>query len=93
VGAGDAFTAGFAYCFLRGMSLAEACKFGNILGAIVSTKKGGTSPITKDEIDSFKKKILSVFTMMKLIKFFNFNKLKPIDWRDDHDMETRSSYS
>lgn len=54
VGAGDAFTAGFAYCILRNMLISEACKFGNILGALVSTKNGATSPVTKDEIESFK---------------------------------------
>jgi fructokinase len=54
VGAGDAFTAGFAYCTLRDLFLREACQFGNILGAIACTKKGATSPITQDEIDSFK---------------------------------------
>jgi len=72
VGASDAFTAGFAYCFLRGMSLAEACKFGNILGAIVSTKKGGTSPITKDEIDSFKNKNLECIYDDEIDKIFQF---------------------
>ncbi len=54
VGAGDAFTAGFAYCVLRDMSLAEACEFGNVLGAIVSTQKGATAPFAEDEIKSFK---------------------------------------
>jgi fructokinase len=51
VGAGDAFTAGFAYCILRDLSLVEACRFGNVLGALVATKKGATSPITQDEIE------------------------------------------
>jgi len=54
VGAGDAFTAGFAYCILRELSLSEACELGNVLGAIVSTQKGATSPITQDEIESFR---------------------------------------
>jgi len=54
VGAGDAFTAGFAYCVLRDQPLAEACEFGNILGALVSTTKGATAPISQDEIESFK---------------------------------------
>lgn len=53
VGAGDAFTAGFACRILRDTSLAEACEFGNVLGAIVSKQKGATSPITQDEIESF----------------------------------------
>lgn len=56
VGAGDAFTAGFIHCILQNLSLAEACRFGNILGALVSTKKGATSPVTKDEIESFENK-------------------------------------
>jgi len=54
VGAGDAFTAGFAYCILRDMSLDEACEFGNVLGAIVSTQKGATSPITQNDIEAFR---------------------------------------
>ena len=56
VGAGDAFTAGFVYYILRDLPLADACEFGNILGALVSTQKGATSPITKDEIELFKGK-------------------------------------
>jgi len=58
VGAGDAFTAGFIHCILQNLSLAKACCFGNILGALVSTKKGATSPVTKDEIESFENKKL-----------------------------------
>ncbi len=54
VGAGDAFTAGFAYCTLRGMSLAEACELGNVLGAIVSTQKGATAPISWDKVAAFR---------------------------------------
>lgn len=54
VGAGDAFTAGFIHHILQDSSLAEACQFGNMLGALVSTKKGATSPIAMDEIESFK---------------------------------------
>lgn len=53
VGAGDAFTAGFAYCILRDMSLLKACELGNVLGAMVSTQKGATSPITQYDIAAF----------------------------------------
>ena len=54
VGSGDAFTAGFAYCTLREMSLTEACELGNVLGAIVSTQKGATAPVTWDEVAAFR---------------------------------------
>lgn len=56
VGSGDAFTAGFAYCILRDMSLAEACELGNVLGAIVATQKGASAPLTQDEVDEFRSK-------------------------------------
>ena len=56
LGTGDAFTAGFAYCILRDLSLSEACELGNILGAIASTQAGATSSITWDDIDRFKSK-------------------------------------
>jgi sugar/nucleoside kinase (ribokinase family) len=51
LGAGDAFSAGFIHSRLSGKPLAEACRFGNQLGALVATKRGGTTPVTEDEIE------------------------------------------
>ncbi len=53
VGCGDAFTAGFIYKYLRNSSLAECCRFGNIIGAIVASQKGGTMPISVSDIEGF----------------------------------------
>lgn len=53
IGAGDAFTAAFVTCRLRGMSLQDCCYFGNALGALVSRTKGATAPIGLDEINRF----------------------------------------
>ncbi len=50
LGAGDAFSAGFIHQSLRGASLQEACAFGNLLGAVTATKRGGTPSISKEEI-------------------------------------------
>ena len=51
VGSGDAFTAGFVHAILNGESLQEACKLGNILGALVASKKGGTAAVHANEIE------------------------------------------
>jgi len=56
VGAGDAFTAGLVHCLIRSRPLAEAVEFGNLLGALASTKKGGTAPIVPEEIAALKEK-------------------------------------
>jgi len=53
LGSGDAFSAGFVHKLLQDASIAEACKFGNILGALVAAKEGATSLVTLDEIESF----------------------------------------
>ncbi len=53
IGSGDAFSAGFVHKLLRGTSIDLAARFGNVLGALVATKKGATCPITLDEIDLF----------------------------------------
>jgi fructokinase len=53
LGSGDAFTAGFVHKILRGESLATACEFGNVLGAIVATQTGATRPVNQDEIEAF----------------------------------------
>ena len=56
LGAGDAFSAGFLHTIMRDRPLGEACRFGNILGAIVSTQKGATQPITSENIKSFEER-------------------------------------
>lgn len=53
VGAGDAFSAGFIHRYLDGAALRECCELGNILGALVSQRSGGTAPVTQKEIASF----------------------------------------
>ncbi|MBN2090725.1 hypothetical protein JW964_14025 [candidate division KSB1 bacterium] len=53
LGAGDAFSAGFIHKILRGTILAEACGFGNILGALAASKLGATATISQTEIDNF----------------------------------------
>lgn len=50
LGSGDAFTAGFIHRFLRGADLADACRFGNLLGALAATKRGGTEPFSQEEM-------------------------------------------
>jgi fructokinase len=55
VGSGDAFSAGFVNKLLRGTSISEAARFGNVLGALVATKEGATSEVTLDEIGLFRK--------------------------------------
>jgi len=51
LGSGDAFSAGFIHKLLRGSSLGEACVFGNLLGAVAATKRGGTGAILKEDLD------------------------------------------
>lgn len=53
LGSGDAFSAGFVHKLLRGASIAKACEFGNVLGALVAAKEGATSLVTSDEIERF----------------------------------------
>ena len=53
IGSGDAFSAGFVNKLLRGTSISEAGRFGNVLGALVATKEGATSEVTLDEIGLF----------------------------------------
>jgi fructokinase len=52
-GAGDGFAAGFIHSLLRGDSLAQACRFGNALGAMVARQEGATQVITNREITAF----------------------------------------
>jgi fructokinase len=53
IGSGDAFSAAFLHCWLKGRSLHDCCFFGNALGAMVARTKGATAPITVDEIQRF----------------------------------------
>ena len=69
LGSGDAFTAGFIHYYLKGMSLWEACTFGNTLGAICATQKGGTQPINREKIEEFKNKNYDRLHIKKFNKF------------------------
>jgi fructokinase len=52
-GAGDAFTAGFIHGLLRGQFLAECCRLGNALGALVATQSGATVPVPRQQLKDF----------------------------------------
>jgi fructokinase len=52
-GSGDAFSAGFIYEYLQRKPLADCCRFGNLLGAMAATRRGGTAPISPVEIERF----------------------------------------
>jgi fructokinase len=52
-GAGDAFSAGFIHQHLRGESLAECCRFGNALGAMVAMQRGATAPLCGGQVREF----------------------------------------
>ena len=71
LGAGDAFTAGFLHYILQQKSLAEACRFGNILGAIVCTQKGATQPVTLEQIDTFANKDIKRIVDRRFEDFLN----------------------
>ncbi len=49
IGAGDSFDAGFITSFLKGKSLEESLKFGNLAAAVSTTAAGGTTAITSFE--------------------------------------------
>ena len=53
VGSGDAFTAGFVHALLRGEPLADCCRLGNALGALVAGQSGATQPISPEELRAF----------------------------------------
>ncbi|MBV2245998.1 MAG: carbohydrate kinase family protein [Lentimicrobium sp.] len=42
IGAGDSFNAGFIFNFIKGCSIEECQKFGNLTGAVSTTAAGGT---------------------------------------------------
>ncbi len=50
LGAGDGFSAAFIHHSLKGATLKEACRQGNILGAAVATTRGATQPINEEFI-------------------------------------------
>lgn len=53
IGSGDSFAAGFVFKYLEGAPLEECCHFGNLIGALTATKKGGMSDISPAELTSF----------------------------------------
>jgi fructokinase len=50
-GSGDAFAAGFMSELFRGEDLERCCAFGNALGALVASTKGGTAPIHQRDVE------------------------------------------
>lgn len=52
VGAGDAFTACLAHCYLRGCSLEEMSERANRFGAWVATQLGATPLVDRDRIEA-----------------------------------------
>ena len=53
IGSGDAFSAAFLHCWMKGRPLADCLYFGNALGAMVARTKGATAPVSVDEIHRF----------------------------------------
>lgn len=53
IGSGDCFAAGFVYSYLQGAPLEECCHFGNLIGALNATKKGGMPNISQAEVQAF----------------------------------------
>ncbi|MCR8645137.1 ribokinase [Paenibacillus sp. N1-5-1-14] len=53
-GAGDSFNGGLACALVRGLDLEEACRFGNAVGALSTTKLGAQSGMpTAEEVVAF----------------------------------------
>ncbi|NOU94722.1 ribokinase [Paenibacillus sp. LMG 31456] len=53
-GAGDAFNGGLALALCRGFNLREACKYGNAVAALSTTKLGAqTGMPTREEVEEF----------------------------------------
>jgi sugar/nucleoside kinase (ribokinase family) len=42
IGAGDSFDAGFLHQFIRAAKIEECLRFGNLAGALSTTREGGT---------------------------------------------------
>ena len=59
LGAGDSFTAGFTHALLWGQPLAQACRFGNALGASVAGQAGGTQHVEGSAVKMLIKRGLS----------------------------------
>ncbi len=53
IGSGDSFSAGFVFKYLQGATLSESCRFGNLMGAMNASRKGGMPDISMAEIESF----------------------------------------
>jgi sugar/nucleoside kinase (ribokinase family) len=53
-GAGDAFSAGMIYKYLRGAALEEIAEFANLLGAYISTSAGATPVFSPASLETFK---------------------------------------
>lgn len=53
IGSGDSFAAGFVFTYLSGAPLEECCYFGNLIGALNATKKGGMPDISQEELKLF----------------------------------------
>jgi len=53
IGSGDSFSAGFAFKYLQKAPLAECCFFGNLMGALNATKKGGMPDVSPAELEQF----------------------------------------
>lgn len=53
IGSGDSFSAGFAFKYLQNASLEECCLFGNFMGALNATRKGGMPDVSPSELDEF----------------------------------------
>ena len=52
IGSGDAFSAGFLTQYIKGATLDTACEFGNKIGGIVATTKGGMSNIPEAALEN-----------------------------------------
>ena len=70
LGAGDAFSAGFIHALLSGKSNREACEAGNLLGAILATKKGATESIRTEEKNKLMTENLRIVDE-KMIEYLN----------------------
>ena len=53
VGCGDAFSAGLLYKLGNGSTIAEACEFGNKMGALISSKKSSIPDYDLSELENF----------------------------------------
>jgi sugar/nucleoside kinase (ribokinase family) len=42
IGAGDSFDAGFLHQFVRGANIDDCLRYGNLTGALSTTRSGGT---------------------------------------------------